>query len=164
MTNRFTTLINKSIFIDANVILYHLSDVSDDATYLLEIGEKGLVSLVTSLRVMDEVFFKYILAVAAKKYGWSSKVLEKLRKDKEKAKEIADDLGLLKELFENFEVIEPTKSDFLKTIDIQKKWGLIGNDALTIVLMKRHNLRYIATADSDFQAVSWSHIIEGDWL
>lgn len=162
--NHFSTLINRSIFVDANVILYHLGGLSDDATSLLEMGERKRIRLITSLRVMDEVFFKYALASAAKRYGWKSKILERLRKDKEKTKEIADDMELLKELFDIFDVVEPARSDLLKIIGIQREYGLIGNDALTIALMRRYNLRYIATADSDFQAVPWIRIIEGDWL
>lgn len=164
MTNRFSTLVNRSIFVDANVILYHLGGISDDATSLLEMGERKRIRLITSLRVMDEVFFKYALASAAKRYGWKSKILERLRGDKEKAREIADDMELLRDLFDIFDVVEPTKSDLLKIIDVQRKHGLIGNDALTIALMRRYNLRYIATADSDFQVVPWIRIVEGDWL
>ena len=162
--NPFSTLINRSVFVDANVILYHLGGLSDDATSLLEMGEKRRIRLITSLRVMDEVFFKYTLASTAKRYGWRSRVLERLRKDKEKAEEIADDMELLKELFDLFDVVEPTRSDLLKVIDVQREYGLIGNDALTVALMRRLNLRYIATSDSDFQAVPWIRIVKGDWL
>ena len=73
-------------------------------------------------------------------------------------------MELLKELFDLFDVVEPTRSDLLKVIDVQREYGLIGNNALTVVLMRRLNLRYIATSDSDFQAVPWIRIVEGDWL
>jgi predicted nucleic acid-binding protein len=37
--------------------------------------------------------------------------------------------------------------------DVSQQFGLLANDALTIVLMRKHGYSQLASADSDFDAV-----------
>ena len=49
-------------------------------------------------------------------------------------------------------------------MEYSEKYGLFGNNALTLSLMRRFNLKYIATADRDFGNIEWLSLVEGDWL
>lgn len=55
------------------------------------------------------------------------------------------------ELASLFQVIEPTLSDLLNGArEIQAQYGLIGNDALTVYLVRKHRIAFLATFDTDF--------------
>jgi len=166
MTEKFTTVFNRTIFVDANVILYHLFGESGDATDLLLLGENKRLRLVTSLRIVDEVIFKCLLWVARTKLALRTKTYNKLKKDKELVKKVTGALSELnlRKLFSIFDVIEPRSGDLWKSLEYSEKYGLFGNDALTLFLMRRFNLKYIATADRDFGNIEWLILVEGDWL
>ncbi|RLB13198.1 MAG: hypothetical protein DRG82_16100 [Deltaproteobacteria bacterium] len=165
MTKKFSMLFNRSIFVDSNIILYHLFGQSDDATDLLSLGEKNRLRLVTSLRVLDEVLFKVFLWTAREHFGIQAKAYVKLRKDQELAKKVAHsvDWAQLEDFFSIFSVVEPTQRDLWKSTHYSREFGLFGNDALSLCLMKRLNLTYIATADKDFTTINWLKLVEGDW-
>ncbi|MBL0701334.1 MAG: PIN domain-containing protein [Desulfosarcina sp.] len=69
-----------------------------------------------------------------------------------------------RKFFSIFSVVEPTQKDLWKSIHYSRKFDVFANDALSLCLMKRLNLTYIATADKDFSTVGWLKIVEGDWI
>ena len=165
MTKKFTTILNRSVFVDSNVILYHLFGESRDATDLLYLGEKKRIRLMTSLRVLDEVLFKVFLWTARKDFGLVAKPYITLKKDQNLAKEVACTINWskLEQFFSIFNVVEPTLKDVWRSNHYSQEYGLFGNDALTLCLMKRLNLTYIETADKDFATVNWLKPVQGDW-
>ena len=70
----------------------------------------------------------------------------------------------LRKLFSIFDLIKPKSGDLWKSLEYSEKYGLFGNEALTLSLMRRFNLKYIATADRDFGNIEWLSLVEGDWL
>jgi len=76
---------------------------------------------------------------------------------------IADEIAFLKEFFAIFYIIVPMEKDLWHSIEIQREYGLMGNDALILTLMRRFKIKYLATADADFKGIKEIHLVKGDW-
>ena len=53
----------------------------------------------------------------------------------------------------DFEIYEIKSKHYWKLTKIIEEYGLLGNDALTFIIMKENNLKYIATLDKDFENI-----------
>ena len=116
--------------------------------------------------MLDEVLFKVFLWTAREHFNIQTKAYAKLKKNSELAKKVAQmaDWIKIEDFFSIFSVVEPTQKDLWKSIHYSREFGVFGNDALSLCLMKRLNLTYIATADKDFAIVSWLKLVKGDWI
>jgi predicted nucleic acid-binding protein len=144
------------VFVDTVTLLYHLGGLSRDAQDLLRRIEQREISGYTSLRVLDELLFKWMIAEASTTFGWSwKKARERMRTTPETAKALAYVYDRVAELASLFQVIEPTLSDLLNGAkEMQARYGLVGNDALTVHLIRKHRIPFLATFDTDFSVVS----------
>ena len=153
---RIENLYGKKVMVDTNAFVYYLTDNCNSLTnHVFEAGALGKIQLVTTTRIVDELLFKMLLIKAAQIYGWKTKILEKLKKDPQKIKNLADTCKKVIEFLEtlNVEVIEIKKSTIWNLPEIITCYGLIGTDAITLKVMKERNLKYILTADEDFKNV-----------
>ncbi len=149
-------LYEKTVMVDTNTFIYYLTDQCNNLTVeIFEAGVLGRLKLITTARIVDELLFKMILIKAAKIYGWKSKILEKLRRNPEKIKTLAnvcrDVLEFLQTL--NVEIVEVKKNIIFEIPKAMSQYGLIGNDAITFKIMQQRNLKYILTADEDFKSI-----------
>jgi len=149
-------LYGKKLMIDTNAFVYYLTDQCNNLTVeIFEAGVLGKLKLITTTRIVDELLFKMLLIKAAEIYGWKSKILEKLKKEPEKIKTLAnvcrDVLEFLQTL--NVEIVEVKKSTIFEIPEIMSEYGLIGNDAITFKIIQQRNLKYILTADEDFENI-----------
>lgn len=157
MGNNFTYLYNKNIFVDANAIIYHLQGTSQTAKEIFKLGESGKLKLISTTRVVDEVIHKILLIRAKEKFNLDTKTIKKLRKDKNKVKQLASDIRIVKRFLDtiNLEVKEITYKDLQKVPDIMEEYGLFGNDALILIIMNKYNLKYLLSSDEDFKNINW---------
>ncbi len=88
----YKNLHNKRVFVDANAIIYHLQGMCPTAREIFRLGESGKVNLVSTTRVIDEVIHKMLLIRAREKFGIHSKTIKKLRKDKDKVRQLSEDM------------------------------------------------------------------------
>jgi len=82
---------DKWVFVDANAIVCHLQGMCPTAREIFRLGELGKVKLVSTTRVIDEVIHKTLLIRAREKFGIHSKTIKKLRKDKDKVRQLSED-------------------------------------------------------------------------
>ena len=162
--NKFITLTRQKVFVDANVILYHLTGLVKDFSELCQMVRQKRGYLFTSLRVVDEVLFKTNILKAREIYKYSRNILQKLKKDKEKIKKLANEIAFLEGFFSDFYIAVPTEKDLWHSLEVQKEYGLIGNDALILVLMRRLKIKNLISSDTDFKNIPGINLVKGDWL
>ena len=158
---------NSTVYLDANIFLYHYEDISPDCSSLLERVERGKIKAVTSTRILDEVLHRRLIAEAISLYGWSIKqVVKRLRQNPEKLTKIGKHWEDVEELLTiGIEVFTLSLEDLLMARRIQKQFGLLVCDSLTVYLMEKHKIKILATRDEDFIRVEsidvWMPRIKG---
>ncbi len=90
-------------------------------------------------------------------YGFDKNTLKKLKNNPHLIIELSKDCRKIVEICEVFRssIFNFTFKDLQKLPDIMSDYGLIGNDALIVGFMQKMNLKYLLSADKDFDAVSW---------
>jgi len=81
-------------------------------------------------------------------------LLKKLQKTKEFKSKV---LEFLKK--SRVKVIDIKASSLQVIPEIMSRYGVFGNDALTLKVMKELNLKFILTADEDFKNIDWIQVI-----
>jgi len=161
MTYDITQFYNKTIFVDANAIIYHLQGLSPVAKDIFKLAEQKKVSLITTTRVIDEVIHKILLIRAREKFGITAKTIPKLRKDKAKVKALSDDIRTIYEFIRTIHLqVKPISYNDLKKLpDMMKSFGLLGSDSLILVMMNKFRLKFLLSSDPDFQNIDWITLI-----
>ncbi|WP_201333042.1 PIN domain-containing protein [Nitratiruptor sp. YY09-18] len=135
------------VMVDTNVLIYTFLDIDmpqkQNIKELFEASNR--FQYVTTTRIIDEVIFKLVIISSGKK-------LKQLKKDRELLEKQTSIITMIKNFLKdfNFKVYEIKEKHYWKMIDIIKEYGLLGNDALTMAIMKENNLKYVATFDNDF--------------
>lgn len=141
-----------SCFLDANIFIYHLAGASKHCTTLLERMEQGDVKGVTSLRVLEETLHRRLIAEATSQFQWApGQVMKRLKANPEKVKAVTkhwDDIENI--LNVGIEIYEYTVQDLIMSRTLQKKYGLLISDSLTLRLMEKHSVGILASRDEDF--------------
>ena len=149
-------LLGKKIFVDANAFLYFLGAECNELTReIFRYARLEKLFLITSVRVVDEVLFKALLAKAREVFGVKKNVHVFLRNNKSLVKSLADVCKLVFALLEltQVEIVEIRKTTLKGIEAIMRDHGLFGNDAISLKVMKERNLKYILTSDKDFEGI-----------
>jgi len=145
----------QTIFIDANIFIYHFTGVSQECASFLERCERGDLWGVTAVHILLEVLHRLMMVEAVTKSLVSSgNVAKKLREKPNVVRQLADYQTQTKAILEmGIEVVGLT-SDALE-ISHPYRWrnGLLVNDSLTVAVMKAEGILDLATADLDFTRV-----------
>ncbi len=155
-------LYNRKVFIDTNAFIYFLTGTCNDSTKeIFKEGSLKKIKLITNTRVIDELLFKIMIIEAKTKFKIEKKVIQKLKENKNLVKELSSGckkvVSFLRDL--NVEIIEIKKEALFEIPELMEKFGLFGNDALILKIMKERNLKYLLTADKDFENIDWIKII-----
>ena len=67
----------KAVFVDANAFIYHLYGMSEMTKEVFKLNELGQIKLITTTRVIDEVFHKILLIRAKEKFNIEKKAIKK---------------------------------------------------------------------------------------
>lgn len=154
-------LTGKKLVIDTNALLYYLTgECSNGARDILSAVSQRKIIGITTTRIVDEFLFKGLLLFAKEKFGLKKNVLRKLKNNRQLIPSLKEDHDRLIKFikFLNLEIIEIISSHFFRLSYALEK-GLIGNDALTFVVMRERNLKYILTADQDFEGIEGISVI-----
>ena len=149
--------LKRKIMIDTNVLIYFLTDINiEEKDKIKRLFEKeNKFQFVITTRILDELIFKLIVLNSGTK-------LKKLKQNKKLLKQSTKIIDTVKDFLKdfNFRIYEIKENHYWKLKQTIEKYGLIGNDALTFIIMKENNLKYIATLDKDFSNLPIENILE----
>ncbi|MEA1994646.1 MAG: PIN domain-containing protein [Campylobacterota bacterium] len=166
MAKSLKKIMGRKIFVDTNAFIYFLTGICNNITKeIFTFSYLGKIKLITSTRVVDELLFKVMIIKGKEKYGLQNKALEKLKRDKEKIGSLSRECELALEFVEKAktEIREVSFKDLKVIPGIMKEFGLFGNDAITIKIMRRFNLKYLLSSDSDFNDIDGIEVIDPLW-
>jgi predicted nucleic acid-binding protein len=147
-----------AVFVDANTFVYHL--IADPAvgaacTALLDRIDNQDIEGVTSAHVLAEMAHKLMTLEAQQLFGWpASGLANRLKRHPNEVRRLAwHKRGIDEVRAIGVRVISVEGGDVSLAADVSVQHGLLGNDALIVVLMQRHGLSHLASRDADFDRV-----------
>ena len=148
---------NTMIFIDANIFLSEIleeKNVIDECIKFLDRTRNREITPCVSIIVLNEVFHRTLIADCIKTYNISSKnVLNFLKTNPNKLKTLKKAWKATSEIKGYVEVLTLSNKTFDNALKTSKKYGLLSNDAMHVEVMKAHEIKNIATNDSNFERV-----------
>ena len=145
----------QTVFIDANIFIYHFTGLSHECSSFLERCERGELWGVTAVHILLEVLHRLMMVEAVTKGLVSSgNVAKKLRKRPDVVKQLADYQTQTEAILEmGIEVVGLTSDSLKVSHPYRCRDGLLVNDSLTTAVMEAEGILYLATADPDFTRV-----------
>ncbi len=147
----------RKILVDSNAFIYFLTGQSPLVKEFFRASVEGRLRLLITARILDEVLFKMCLLLAKARHGFVKDTLKKLKDNPHLIAELSKDCQKIIEMCGVFKlsIFDFTFKDLQKLPDIMYDYGLIGNDALIAGFMQKMNLKYLLSADRDFDTVPW---------
>jgi len=150
-----------SIFIDANIFIYHFSKESKlnpESSKFLERIEEGKIRGFTSVAIVQEVTHRMMIMEAAK-------ILPEI-KLKDLVKYLKAYPDIVKKLVNhqiiptkialfNLNIISPNLETLERSQQMKRRYGFLSNDALTLQIMEDTKINNLASNDSDFERVDF---------
>lgn len=147
--------VGTTVFLDANIFVYHAVNASDACSALLQRCERRELHGVTSAHVLLEVLHQLMLTEAVKKkLIRPTRPLQQLRRHPEHIhalSEYARQVDGFLAMGLTVLAIEPTL--IMESQAFRQRYGLLTNDSISIRLMEREQITVVATADQDFRRV-----------
>jgi len=150
----------QTVFLDANIFIYHFTGLSQECSIFLERCERGGLWGVTAVHILLEVLHRLMMVEAVtKKLVTSGNVARKLRKRPNVVKQLADCQTQTEAILEmGIEVVDLTSDSLKISHPYRERDGLLVNDSLTAAVMEAEGIVDIATADYDFTRVGGLHV------
>ena len=147
-----------SIFIDANVFIYHFSGptaLSPICSAFLKRIEDGAIRGLTSTVVLMEVLHRLMILEAAGAFQIPARdALRYLKEHPQQAKGLLAHQVTVPKIREmGVDVVVVGMEDILRSSEIKRQHGLLTNDAVLLAVMERSGVTALASNDPDFQAV-----------
>jgi predicted nucleic acid-binding protein len=145
-------------FLDATILVYHVTgpaSLGDQCTELLSRVATGGLSAVTSSAVLAEANHKVMLAEVIKRHSLAPKgLIQRIKKHQD----LLDGLSEHKKITGTVAAlaigVEAVTVDLVgRAAEISPRLRLLTNDALTIAVMEKLGIAYLATNDDDFDTV-----------
>lgn len=144
--------------IDTNVLIYFLADIKTESKGKIKklFEQENKYQFVITTRILDELIFKIIVIQSGKNF-------KNLKANKNIIKKYSSTIDFIRNFLEdfNFKIYEIKEKHYWKLKDVINEYELIGNDALTFIVMKENNLKYIATIDKDFEHIPAINVLNG---
>jgi predicted nucleic acid-binding protein len=145
------------IFIDANIFIYHFTQVPLTAacTAFLQRVEAGDLHGITSIVVLAEVSHRLMILEAIRAFGFSSRTAVKNLKDNPNLVSQLSHYKVVTERIPSFNVtVEPvTFAHFQTAQELSTLHGLLTNDSLTAAMARSLALTDVASNDPDLTIV-----------
>jgi len=141
-----------SVFIDANIFIYHFTGVSNECSNFLGRCEHGDLVGITSVNVLLEVLHRLMMVEAFKKnIVKPPNIVKKLKKYPEKIKQLHDYFANTQKISEMGIIVKPISWEtILKSQTVRLRYGFMVNDSLVVASMEEENLSLLATNDTGF--------------
>jgi len=145
----------QTVFIDANIFIYHFTGLSQECSIFLERCEQGDLWGVTAVHILLEVLHRLMMIEAVTKgLVTSGNVTKKLRKRPNVVKQLADCQGQTEAILEmGIEMVGLTSDSLKVSHPYRHRDGLLVNDSLTVAVMEAEGILDLVTADPDFTRV-----------
>lgn len=146
-------------FLDATIFYYHLvhtPPLSDDCSDLLVRVGTGAISGATSSVVLAEASHKVMLAEIVRRYGVAPHgLIARIKKHPELLDHLSEHRQVVA-LAQAMQItIEPITGELLRRgAELAPQQRLLTNDSLTLAVMEKLGLSYIATNDDDFDSIA----------
>ncbi|WP_022852312.1 type II toxin-antitoxin system VapC family toxin [Thermodesulfatator atlanticus] len=157
MRSDIKSFYGRKILVDSNAFIYFLTGQSPLIKEIFRASVDRKLKLLITVRILDEVIFKMCLLLARARFGFEKNTLKKLKNNPSLIIELSKDCRKIIEMCEDFRfsIFDFTFKDLQKLPDTMHDYRLIGNDALIVGFMQKMNLKYLLSADKDFDAVPW---------
>jgi len=150
-----------SVFIDANILIYHFSKgskLNPASSKFLERIEEGKINGFTSVAIIQEVAHRMMIVEAASILP-EIKVKDLVRYLKahpDIVKKLAthENIPTRIALF-NLDVLSPNLETLERSQQMKRRYGFLSNDALTLQIMEDLKINNLASNDSDFERVNF---------
>lgn len=149
----------ETVFIDANIFLYHFTGVSEECKEFLRRCEDRDLFGVTGLTILTEVCHFLMIAEAIKrKLIPSQKPTVYLQKKPQIIKGLSEYSGqVLSILSWGIRVINPSEDIMIRSQIFRSQFGLLTNDSFIPVYMQLANTDKLATNDQAFNRIPTIH-------
>lgn len=144
-----------TVFIDANIFVYHFTGVSPECRVFLERAERASLRGTTGAHILLEVLHRLMMIEAVTKGLISpSQPAKKLKQNWQVIQQLKDYNRCVGEIASlNVAVLPITDEVIRESEGLRQAHGLMTNDSITASLMARDGLTNLATLDSDLQRV-----------
>lgn len=145
----------ETVFIDANIFLYHFTGASKDCKELLKRCEMKDLFGITGFTVFAEVCHHLMIAEAIKrKFINPQKPVAQLQKKPEIIKGLSEySVQVMNIINWGIGIIYPPEDIFLKSQVYRTQFGLLTNDSFIPVYMKSANTDSLFTNDQAFNRI-----------
>jgi predicted nucleic acid-binding protein len=145
-----------SIFVDANIFIYHFSGTSLECQAFLQQCESRQVEAFTGVHIVLEVTHRLMMLEALQKgLITGGQPARKLKEQPEIVKVLQVYNQSIQQIPRlNIRVRAVTSAVVRASEAVRVQEGLMTNDSITVALMRHLGLTAIATADADFNNVS----------
>lgn len=145
-----------SVFIDANIFIYHFGGRSPECKAVLERCARRELFGYTSTPILAEVLHRLMVAEAiAKSLVTAKTAVRKLGETPDMVKQLIqyqEDVNKIPQM--NLTILALTAEIVQMSAEVRKNEGLLTNDSLVIACMRAQGLTKVATANGDFDHLS----------
>ena len=145
----------ESIFIDANILVYHFLGLSNDCKKFFERIHAHKIKAATASFLVSEAMHRLMIAEAIEhKLISGTKALQKLRAHPEIVRQLRFPQQCVARIISMKIGIAPLTDTLLKNSSaIRERHGLLTNDSLLVATMNELRLTKLASMDDDFSRV-----------
>ena len=144
-----------TVFIDANVFIYHFTGTSSECTQLLAHCESGRLHGVTSALVLAEACHRLMTIEAVeRKLVPAGNVVRKLTRRPDLIRQLSTYETAIESIpAMDIEVSGLSWEIVMNGLRLQRRYGLLTNDSLIVSAMLHSGIRLLATADRRLAAI-----------
>ncbi|MGH9898595.1 MAG: type II toxin-antitoxin system VapC family toxin [Pyrinomonadaceae bacterium] len=141
--------------VDSNIFIYHLADMSDECSKLIERVARYEVEASITTTIIAEILHRRMIAEAVSRGLLSSgQTLKKLKASPTVIVSLSHyTLEVEKLLRLPLNVIEVTNADVSASHALRRTYGLLVNDSINLACAMNRGITGIVTRDSDFNRV-----------
>jgi predicted nucleic acid-binding protein len=147
----------ESVFLDANILVYHFAphpQYGKACHDLIQRVENQALLGYTSTAVLSEMAHHLMTFEASAVFGWTSKVVQRLRQDPSAVMQLSRFHQSLVEVPKlGIRTLTIPETLVAAAAMLSRQTGLLSNDALIVALMQANGLNRLASGDADFDTV-----------
>lgn len=144
-----------TIFIDANIFIYHFTGISEECSSLLERCEGEEILGFTTTNILLEVIYRLMMLEAlARGLVTTGNVAKKLKSKPEIVKQLTVYANQAQKIPEmNINIIPITQELCYQAVAWQQKYGLMTNDSILLAACRQQDCIFLASNDRAFSQV-----------
>jgi predicted nucleic acid-binding protein len=144
-----------SVFIDANIFIYHFTGISIECRVMLERGERKDIRSATGTHIILEVLHRLMMIEAlSKRLITPGQPAKKLKRNLDAIRLLQDYNRCVNEIRRlGVRVYPATLKQIRNSEIIRAAYGVMTNDSVTAAMMLNYGITNLATLDSDLHRI-----------